>query len=104
MLAVIRTGGKQYRVAPGQRIKIEKIEGEEGNRVVFDEVLLVADNGKIEIGQPLVAGTRASGKILEQGRSKKITILKYKPKKRYQVKKGHRQPFTAVEINAVEQE
>ncbi len=97
-LAIIKTGGKQYKVKPGQKIKIEKLEGKEGDQVAFDDVLLVADGGKTQIGQPRVAGVKVSGRILKQDRAEKITIFKYKAKKRYKVKKGHKQPYTLVEI------
>ncbi len=107
MLAVIRTGGKQYLVTPGQKIKIEKLElpekkGEEKQEVVFDEVLLLEKNKKLEIGRPLVKGAKVTAKVLEEGKGKKIIIFKYKAKKRYKVKKGHRQPFTEVEITKIE--
>lgn len=101
-LAIIKTGGKQYIVAPGQKLNIEKIKGQEGDKVVFDEVLLVADDKKAEIGQPLVKGVKVSGKILGQERADKVIILKYKSKKRYKVKKGHRQPYTEVQIESIE--
>lgn len=96
-LAVIKTGGKQYLVSPGQKIKIEKID-QEGSEIVFDEVLLLEKDGQIEVGSPLVKGAKVIGKILKQDRAKKVIIFKYKAKKRYKVKKGHRQPFTEVEI------
>jgi len=102
MLAVIKTGGKQYLVSPGDKIKIEKINQETGKEIVFDEVLLVVNNqDKVKIGTPLVEGAQVKGKVVSQGQSKKITILKYRPKKRYQKKKGHRQPFTEVEISKI---
>jgi len=98
MLAVIKTGGKQYIVAPGQKIKIEKIESKEGSEITFSEVLLLEKNKKLEIGTPLVKGAKVTGKILRQDKEKKVIVFKYKAKKRYKVKKGHRQPFTEVEI------
>ena len=102
MLAIIKTGGKQYIVTPGTKIKIEKIEEKEGKEVTFKEVLLVEKNKKLEIGTPLVKGCKVIGKVLSQGKGKKVIILKYKPKTRYKVKKGHRQPFTEVEILKIE--
>ena len=102
MLAVIKTGGKQYIVTPGQKIKIEKLEKKEGEEVIFDEVLLLEDKEKAEIGTPFVPGAKVVGKVLSQGRNKKIIIFKYKAKKREHVKKGHRQPFTEVEIVKIE--
>jgi large subunit ribosomal protein L21 len=101
MLAVIRTGGKQYLVSPGDKIKIEKIDIKEGNEITFPEVLLLEKEGKIEIGSPFVKGAQVIGKILKQGKSKKIIVFKYRPRTRYKVKKGHRQPFTEVEITEI---
>lgn len=98
MLAVISTGGKQYLVSPGQKIKIEKINKKEGSEVSFNEVLLLEKQNKLEIGTPLVKGIKVIGKILKQGRNEKVIVFKYKHKTRHKVKKGHRQPFTEVEI------
>jgi len=98
MLAVIKTGGKQYLVSPGKIIKVEKLKGEEGSEVKFDKVLLVEKNKKIEVGDPLVKGAQVTGKVIKQGKDKKVISFKYKAKKRYRTKKGHRQPFTEVEI------
>jgi len=98
MLAVIKTGGKQYLVSPGEKIKIEKLNKKEGAEVIFNEVLLMEKNKKVEIGDPQVKGVKVTGKVLKQDKSKKVIIFKYKAKKRYQVKKGHRQPFTEVQI------
>ncbi len=97
-LAIIKTGGKQYKISPGQKLKIEKIEREEGGQVSFDEVLLLVENGKTQVGQPFIKDAKISAKILKQDKAKKITIFKYKSKKRYHVKRGHRQPFSLVEI------
>jgi len=102
MLAVIKTGGKQYKVSPKDKIKIEKLEGDEGKEIIFDQVLLVEKNKKLEIGTPLVKRAKVVGKVLQQGRGDKIIILKYKPKTRYKKKSGHRQPFTEVEITKIE--
>jgi len=104
MLAVIKTGGKQYLVTPGQKIKIEKIDKEEGSEIDFPEVLLLVKDEKIEIGTPLIKGAKVAGKILCHGKAKKVIIFKYKPKKRSKVKKGHRQLFTEVEITKIEEE
>jgi len=98
MLAVIRTGGKQYLVSPGQKIKIEKVEAKEGSEIKFDEVLLLEKGKVLEIGTPLVKEVKVTGKIIRHGKGKKVIVFKYKPKTRYKVKKGHRQPFTEVEI------
>lgn len=102
MLAVIKTGGKQYIVSPGKKIKIEKLDAKEGDSVNFDEVLLVEKNRKIEIGTPKVSGAKVTAKVVSQGRGKKVIAFKFKAKKRYAVKKGHRQPFTEVEITGIE--
>ena len=106
MLAVIKTGGKQYLVSPGDKIKVEKLDQEEGKEVTFSEVLLcdtstslsAGKNKKIEIGNPLVKGIEVTAKILRHGKGEKLIIFKYKPKKRYKRKIGHRQQFTEVEI------
>ncbi|HPD19830.1 MAG TPA: 50S ribosomal protein L21 [Candidatus Pacearchaeota archaeon] len=98
MLAVIKTGGKQYKVSEGDKIKIEKKEGDE---IVFKEVLLLNDGKKTIIGQPFVEGAEVKARVIRQGRNPKVTIFKYKPKKRYKVKKGHRQPFTEIEITEI---
>jgi len=104
MFAVIKTGGKQYLVSPGDKIKIEKLDTED-TEVIFDQVLLVVDDNKdVKIGAPLVEGAKVKAKIIKQDRAKKIIVFKYKPKKRYQKKMGHRQPFTEVEIEKVEME
>jgi len=113
MLAVIRTGGKQYLVFPGRKIKIEKVETKEGKEITFNEVLLLAyspldsarlrEKGKkIEIGTPLIKGAKVVGKIVRHGKAKKVIIFKYKPKKRYKKKVGHRQPFTEIEITKIQ--
>lgn len=101
MLAVIRTGGKQYLVSPGDKIKIEKIDAEVGKEVIFDQVLFLEKNKKIDIGTPLVKGAKVKAKVLGQGKAKKVIIFKYKPKKRYKKKSGHRQPYSEVEITAI---
>ena len=98
MLAVIKTGGKQYLVSPGDKIKVEKLNKKEGAEVTFNEVLLMEKSKKIEIGTPFLKGVKVVGKVLQQAKAKKVIIFKYKAKKRYKVKKGHRQPFTQVEI------
>ena len=98
MLAVIKTGGKQYIVSPGQKLKIEKIDAGEGENFIFDKILLLADGEKIEIGTPLVKEAGVETRILKQGRAPKITILKYHSKTRHRKKIGHRQPFTEIEI------
>ncbi|MFH1820353.1 MAG: 50S ribosomal protein L21 [Candidatus Nealsonbacteria bacterium] len=98
MLAVIKTGGKQYLVSPGNKIKIEKLDKKEGTEVAFSEVLLMEKNKKLEIGTPFIKGAKVTAKVLRQAKADKVIIFKYKAKKRYKAKTGHRQPFTEVEI------
>lgn len=99
--AVIKTGGKQYIVEPGQKLRIEKIDAKDGAKVLFDEVLLVADGAKVEIGTPLVKDAKVEAEAVRQGREKKKIVFKYHSKARYRKKKGHRQPFTEVEIKKI---
>lgn len=100
-LAVIKTGGKQYLVTPGQKLKVEKLNAREGGKIVFGEVLLVSNDKKMEIGTPYVKGAKIEAKILKQGRGKKVIVFKYHSKTRYRKKKGHRQFFTEVEITKI---
>jgi large subunit ribosomal protein L21 len=103
MKAVIKTGGKQYLVKEGDKIKIEKIDKEVGAEIVFDQVLLLEKKeGEIKIGQPILPNMKVLGKVISQGKGEKITVLKYKPKRRYRVKRGHRQRYTEVEIVKIE--
>jgi len=102
MFAVFKTGGKQYLVSPGDKIKIEKIDIEEGKETTFDQVLLLEKGKGLKIGDPLVKGAKIKAKVLKQDRAKKIVVFKYKPKKRYQKKMGHRQPYTEIEILKLE--
>jgi len=103
MIAVIKTGAKQYKVSPGDKIKIEKIDGEEGSKVTFDSVLLVSskDAKEVVMGKPLIKGAKVEAKILEQGRYDKVTVVKHKAKKRYNRTGSHRQPFTEIEIEKI---
>ncbi|MEJ2033610.1 MAG: 50S ribosomal protein L21 [Deltaproteobacteria bacterium] len=101
MYAVISTGGKQYQVAQGERIRVEKLAGEVGDTVELDQVLLVADGEEVKIGQPLVEGVKVTAKIVEQGKAKKIIVFKKKRRKGYRRKQGHRQLFTALEIQGI---
>ena len=104
MFAVIETGGKQHLVKKGDLVKIEKIKGEEGSNISFDSVLLYSkdEQGKeAVVGQPNVEGAKVEAKIIESGKDKKVAVFKYKPKKRYRVKKGHRQWHTKVEITDI---
>lgn len=99
--AVIETGGKQYVVVEGKKYDFEKLSAEEGKEVKFSEVLLVTDGKEVKIGQPYVNGAMVSGVVVSQFKDKKITVLKYKPKKRYKKVLGHRQPLTKVEISHI---
>ena len=101
MYAVIRTGGKQYRVEEGDVVKIEKIDGERGSELTFDDVLLVGDDDETHVGAPTVAGASVSGTILEQDRDRKIVIFKFRRRKNYIRKQGHRQAYTRVRINGI---
>lgn len=101
-LAVIKTGGKQYLVKPGMKLKVEKLNVQEGDAFVFDQVLLVADDGRVEIGAPIAPNARVDAKVLKQGRAKKVIVFRYHSKTRYRKKKGHRQPYTEVEIRDIQ--
>lgn len=101
MYAVIKTGGKQYQVKEGDVIFIEKIEGEDGAEITFDQVLAVGGDDKFTAGTPVVEGASVNAKILGQTKGKKIIIFKMKPKKGYRNKNGHRQPYTKVEITKI---
>lgn len=104
-LAIIKTGGKQYIVSAGDEVKIEKIKDKkQGDQVIFDEVLLVQNKEKLEIGKPFVKNAKVTGEITQQDKDKKITILKYKSKTRYKVKKGHRQEYMKVKIEKIDTE
>lgn len=96
--AVIKTGGKQYLVQPGDKITIEKLDEKNGKELNFSDVLLLGDDKKLEIGSPIVKGAKVVGKVLAEVKGEKLIIFKYKPKKRYKRKIGHRQKFTQVEI------
>jgi len=102
MQAVIATGGKQYLVKEGDIIRVEKIDLDKGQNIEFDQVLMVDKDGEYFIGRPLVEKARVSGKILTQDKAKKIIVFKYKSKKKYRKKTGHRQPFTEVLIEKIE--
>lgn len=101
MIAVIKTGGKQYLVKPGDKLKIEKLEKKEGSAISFSDVLLVEKNKKLQIGTPKVKEVKVEAKVLKHGKGKKVIVFKYKPKKRYSRKLGHRQPFTEIEITGI---
>ncbi len=103
MYAVIMTGGKQYRVAPGDQVKFEKLNGEVGNSVTFDKVLLTSDGENVKVGQPYLDNSKVIGRITRQGRNRKIIVFKYKRRKGYRLKQGHRQHFTLVNIENIEE-
>ena len=101
MYAVIETGGKQYRVQNGDRITIEKLNVEDGGKVVFDKVLVCGEGADMKVGTPYLEGITVEGEVVESGKGKKVVIFKYKAKKDYRKKQGHRQPYTLVEITSV---
>ena len=101
MYAVIKTGGKQYRVAPGQTLRLEKVSGEPGSKVQLGEVLLVENDGQFQTGAPLLANAKVEATVLEQDKEKKIIVFKKKRKKQYRRTRGHRQNFTAVRIESI---
>ncbi len=101
MYAIIETCGKQYKVSEGDVVFFEKLEAEEGKKVKFDKVILVSDEGKVEVGTPYVKGAKVEGKVIAHGKAKKIIVFKYKAKKNYRRKQGHRQPYTKVEITSI---
>lgn len=103
MYAVIQTGGKQYRAEPGKTIMVEKLEGDKGTQIVFDQVLLVSsgDGATVTVGKPTVAGAKVTGEIVEQTRGEKLVVFKFRLRKNYVRRNGHRQDLTAVKINAI---
>ena len=101
MYAIIETCGKQYKVSEGDVVFFEKLDAEEGKKVKFDNVILVSDGKKVEVGTPYVKGAKVEGKVIAHGKGKKIVVFKYKAKKNYRRKQGHRQPYTKVEITSV---
>jgi len=101
--AVIQTGGKQYRVSEGNILKIEKLAAEAGEKLVIDQVLMLNDeNGNVKIGNPLVNDAKVTVEVIEQGKGKKITVFKYKRRKNYRKKQGHRQPYTKIKVEKIE--
>jgi len=99
--AIIETGGKQYRVSAGSKVKVEKIDAKEGVNFSFDKVLLRADGDKVEVGAPYLSGAKVEGTVLRQARERKKIVFKYHSKTRYKKKKGHRQHYSEVMINKV---
>lgn len=98
MYAVIQAGGKQYKVTPGEELQVEKLDGNAGDEVYFDNVLLVSKDGELTVGRPVLENATVAAKITRQGRGPKTVVFKYKRRKRYRKKQGHRQDFTAVKI------
>lgn len=101
MYAIIESCGKQYKVTEGDVVFFEKLDAEEGKKVTFDNVILVSNEGKVQIGNPYVKGVKVEGKVISHGKGKKIIVFKMKPKKNYRRKQGHRQPYTKVEIISI---
>ena len=101
MYAIIEACGKQYKVAEGDVIFFEKLDAEEGKKVKFDNVILVSNEENVQVGNPYVKGAKVEGKVISHGKAKKIIVFKYKAKKNYRRKQGHRQPFTKVEITSI---
>ena len=101
-MAVIKTGGKQFLVKEGDVISVEKLDGAEGAKIAFDEVLLVDDGSATKVGGPSVKGAKVSAEVVEAGRAKKVTVIRYKAKSRYFKKRGHRQPFTKIKITSIQ--
>ncbi len=102
MYAVVKTGGKQVRVTPGQAVRVEKLAGQVGDTITFDEVLLVGGDAETKVGAPLVEGAKVVGKITAQGRHPKITVFKLKRRKNYRRKQGHRQYYTEVTVDSID--
>ena len=101
MYAIIESCGKQYKVAEGDVVFFEKLDVEEGKKVTFDNVVLVSDDKKVEVGAPYVKGVKVEGKVVSHGKGEKILVYKYKAKKNYRRTQGHRQPYTKVEITKI---
>lgn len=101
MYAVFRTGGKQYRASEGDRLRVERLDAEEGATIAFDQVLLVGEGSDVQLGSPILSGGRVEAKVTEQGRGKKIVVLKFKRRTNYKRVKGHRQHFTEVEVTSI---
>ena len=101
MYAVIRTGGKQYRVREGTSIAVEKLDAEPGATVEFDQVLLVSDDSGVRIGAPYLAGSRVTAVVQEQGKGRKVSIVKFRRRKGYKRMKGHRQPYTRIQVTGI---
>lgn len=101
MYAVVVTGGKQYRVEPGEWLRVEKLEGEEGSAVTLDRVLMIADGDAIKVGTPALAGASVTAEIIGQGRGKKVDIIKFRRRKHHRKHQGHRQAYTEIKITSI---
>lgn len=101
MYAVVKTGGKQYKVAPGEKLKIEQIPADVGAEVILDQVLMVGEGESVRVGQPIVAGAAVKAKVLAQGRHPKVKIFKMRRRKHYQRTQGHRQNYTEIRVDAI---
>lgn len=102
MYAVIKTGGKQYRVSEGDIIDVEKLEGNVGDQIEIADVLLIGSEAGLQVGRPTVSGAKVQAEIVDHGKDRKVLIFKYRRRKRYRRKTGHRQPFTALKIGAIQ--
>ena len=102
MYAIIKTGGKQYRVQQGDTLQVEKLEGEEGSEIQFNDVLMYSDGEQIKLGEPVIENAMVKAHIIDQGKKKKIIVFKYKRRKGYKRTRGHRQHYTAVKIDSIE--
>jgi large subunit ribosomal protein L21 len=102
MYAVIKTGGKQYRVAPGEKLKVEQIPADVGAEVILDQVLMVGEGESVRLGQPIVAGAAVKATVVAHGRGEKVTIFKMRRRKHYQKHQGHRQGYTELKIESIE--
>ncbi len=103
MYAVIKTGGKQYRVAAGDKLRVEALDANEGDTISLDEVLMVGDGETISVGTPVISGASVAAKVLEHGRHKKIDVIKFRRRKHYRRQMGHRQNYTQIEITGINQ-
>ena len=102
MYAIFKTGGKQLKGEVGDKLFVEKLNPEAGSEVVFDEVLLIGNNGKVKVGTPTVKGAKVVAKVVKEGKQKKVLVFRYKNKTNHDILRGHRQPYTLVEITSIE--
>lgn len=102
MYAIFKTGGKQLKAQVGDKLFVEKLNVEAGQEVVFDEVLLIGDNGKVTVGTPTIANAKVVAKVVKEGKAKKVLVFRYKAKTNHDILRGHRQPYTLVEITSIE--